>query len=107
MWPATPPTIAPLMHPFASAPETDATEIAATQAVVRIHFMGYPPIPKNNSVRQRRFRRGPLDYDSIEVGGYPAVREDPRRLGQYLVPGVASGNVGENELLYVACGRER
>lgn len=49
----------------------------------------------------------PSDYDSIEVGGYPAVREDPHRLGQYLVAGVAAGNVGENELLYVACGRER
>jgi hypothetical protein len=47
------------------------------------------------------------DYDPIEVGSYPAVREDPRRLGQYLVAGVAAGNVGENELLYVACGRER
>ena len=49
----------------------------------------------------------PSDYDPIEVGSYPAVREDPRRLGQYLVGGVAAGNVGENELLYVACGCER
>jgi hypothetical protein len=36
----------------------------------------------------------PSDYDPIEVGGYPAVREDPRRLGQYLVADVAAGNVG-------------
>src|SRR5689334_24892906 len=37
MCPATPPTMAPLMHPFASAGETEA--IASTQAEARIHFM--------------------------------------------------------------------
>ncbi len=95
------------MHPFASAPETDATEIAVTQAVARIHFMGCPPVPEDQFGQAKTVPAVPSDYDAIEVGGYPAVREDTRRLGQYLVAGVAAGNVGENELLYVACGRER
>jgi hypothetical protein len=49
----------------------------------------------------------PSDYDAIEVSGYPAVREDTGRLGQNIIAAVAAGNMGENELLYVARGRER
>jgi hypothetical protein len=69
--------------PFCMAPETDATEMAATQAVVRIHFIGCPPIPKEQSGQAKTVPADPSDYDSIEVGGYPTVREDPHRLGQY------------------------
>jgi hypothetical protein len=46
------------------------------------------------------------NHDMFEVGSNPAVREDPRRLGQNLFVGVATGNVGQDELLHVACCRK-
>src|SRR6478735_11978145 len=39
MWPATPPTMAPLMQPLASAAGAKANEIAATKATDMIHFI--------------------------------------------------------------------
>src|SRR5271168_5120242 len=97
MWPATPPTIAPLMQPLASAPETDTAERATMQAVARTHFMlsSDYETQKNNAPQRRWFPEGgandwqlPSDHDAVEIRRYPACREDPRRLGQYLFLGV-------------------
>lgn len=41
MWPATPPTIPPLMQLFASAPEAEASAIGATHAALKIHFESF------------------------------------------------------------------
>src|ERR1700733_11706402 len=48
MWPATPPTTAPLIHPLASAPTTEAIDRVAAKAVARNHFMNVPPIIKSD-----------------------------------------------------------
>jgi hypothetical protein len=50
---------------------------------------------------------GCSDHDVIEIGGDPAVGEHLRRLGEYLIFRIATGNVSQDELPDVALDRER
>ena len=47
-----------------------------------------------------RFTRPSSDNETVEVGGDPAVREDAFGFGNNLLFGIATGDMGQDELPY-------